>query len=524
MMMTGEAAVGATRGYVCPDRDQLFLLPVCMRDWLAEGHLAWFVLDVVASLDTRALHRRPGGCAGRRPYQPEMMCALLLYGYCTGVRFSRRIEAGCRTDAAFRVISGGLVPDHATIARFVVDHERALEGLFCEGVRLCAAAGLTDLSVLALDGTKIAADAALDQKRGARWIGEELGKLMALTAQDADGSEDWAPGLPGVQQAAQLATPRGREARLRAALAVIEAEDAAQAAQAARWSTAAVASAKHGLKVRGRKPKEPFAALARAETDHAVALERLTAAQALQTRKRAAARRGEKLTGRCRIKRHTDALTRAQTALDSAREAVKHATPTAPAANITDPDSRIMKTQDGWVQGYNAQAIVNQHQIVLACQVSQNAGDVLLYEPMIQTLTDTLTQANVCGEIELVLADAGYWSEHNATTPGPDRLIATMKDHKQRQAARELGHTTGPPPDSTPIDEMEHLLRTPQGAAAYAQRSHLIEPVFADHKHNRQMRSFRRRGLDAARSEWAFMQLAANMLKLHHHQTATASA
>ena len=132
-MMTGEAAAGATRGYVCPDRDQLFLLPVCMRDWLEEGHLAWFVLDVVAAMDTGGLHRRPGGCGGRPPYQPEMMCALLLYGYCTGVRFSRRIEAACRTDAAFRVISGGLVPDHATIARFVVDHERALEGLFCRG-------------------------------------------------------------------------------------------------------------------------------------------------------------------------------------------------------------------------------------------------------------------------------------------------------------------------------------------------------------------------------------------------------
>jgi transposase len=524
MMMTDETPAGATRIYVCPDRDQLFLLPVCMRDWLEEGHLAWFVLDVIASLDTRGLHRRPGGCVGRRPYQPEMMCALLLYGYCTGVRFSRRIEAACRTDAAFRVISGGLVPDHATIARFVVDHERALAGLFVEGVRLCAAAGLTDLSVLALDGTKIAADAALDQQRGAQWIRAELEKLLAVTAQDADGSEEGVLGLPGIEQAAQLSTPAGREARLRAALAVIEAENAAQAAQAARWSTAAAASAKHGMKLRGPKPKEPFAALARAETDHAVALERLTDAQTLQKQKRAAARRGEKLTGRCRIKRHTDALTRAQTALHSAREAVKHATPTALQANVTDPDSRIMKTKDGWVQGYNAQAIVNEHQIVLACQVSQNAGDVQLYQPMIETLTDTLTTANVSGDVELVLADAGYWSEQNATAPGPDRLIATLKDHKQRQAARELGHTTGPPPDSTPIQEMEHLLRTPQGAAAYAQRSHLIEPVFADHKHNRQMRSFRRRGLDAARSEWAFMHLAANTLKLHHHQTALASA
>ena len=183
-----------------------------------------------------------------------------------------------------------------------------------------------------------------------------------------------------------------------------------------------------------------------------------------------------------------------------------------------------MKTKDGWVQGYNAQAIVNQHQIVLACEVSQNAGDVQLYKPMITTLTDTLTAANVAGEVELMLADAGYWSEQNATAAGPDRLIATLKDHKQRRAARDLGHTTGPPPDSTPIEEMEHLLRTPQGAAAYAQRSRLIEPVFGDHKHNRQMRSFRRRGLNAVRSEWSFMHLAGNMLKLYHHNTATAAA
>ena len=138
----GGRSAGACRVYERPERDQLFLMPVCMRDWLEEGHLAWFVLDVVAELDTSALHRRPGGCAGRPPYEPEMMCALLLYGYCCGVRSSRRIEGSCRTDAAFRVICGGLVPDHATIARFVVDQERALEGLFVEGLRLCAAAGL----------------------------------------------------------------------------------------------------------------------------------------------------------------------------------------------------------------------------------------------------------------------------------------------------------------------------------------------------------------------------------------------
>ncbi|MDQ3632645.1 MAG: transposase [Actinomycetota bacterium] len=188
---------------------------------------------------------------------------------------------------------------------------------------------------------------------------------------------------------------------------------------------------------------------------------------------------------------------------------------------MTDPDSRIMKTASGWVQGYNAQAIANKHQIVLACQVSQNAGDVLLYQPMMSLLTDTLTAAGISDPPSLALADAGYWSHDNATAPGPDRLIATMKDHKQRAAARDLGQTTGPPPqDAAPIDAMEHRLRTPEGTAAYAQRSHTIEPVFADRKHNRAMRGFRRRGLDAANSEWAFMSFAANMLKLRQHRAA----
>ncbi len=168
---------GVLREYVCPARDQMFLLPVSMREWIPEGHLAWFVLDVVAEIDTRALHRRPVGAVGRRPYEPEMMLALILYGYCCGVRFSRRLEAACRTDAAFRVICGGLEPDHATIARFVVDHERALEGLFVEGLRLCDAAGLIDLSVVALDGTKIAADASLARNRSGEWIRREVAKL-----------------------------------------------------------------------------------------------------------------------------------------------------------------------------------------------------------------------------------------------------------------------------------------------------------------------------------------------------------
>jgi transposase len=514
---------------VCARREQLFLLPVSMRDWVDQGHLAWFVIDVVGELETGGLHRRPGGAPGRRPYDPEMMCALVLYAYCTGVRSSRRIEAACRTDAAFRVICGGLVPDHATIARFVVDQERALEGLFVSGLRLCAAAGLVDLSVVALDGTKMAADAALDQNRDAAWIRGEVAKLLAVTAAGAERpAGQLAVAGSDAAGAAEPAGSVGRLARLRAALAAIEAEEAAAAAAAAERATAARDAARQGRKLGGRKPTDPAAALARAHADHEAALTRAQAKRAARAAKVAAARAAGRALGGF-APGPDRALERAEAALAAAQEIAQQAAEGAPAAarrvNVTDPDSRIMSTQKGWVQGYNAQAVVTAHQIVLACDVSQHTGDVLLYQPMLSALTDTLVAAGISAPVGLALADAGYWSEDNATVPGPERLIATTKDHKQRRAARALGQTTGPPPEhAAPADAMEHRLRSADGAAAYAQRSHTIEPVFADRKHNRGMRAFRRRGLPAAQSEWAFMHLAGNMLKLRQHRAAAAPA
>jgi transposase len=522
-----DRGAGATRAYVCPPRDQLFLMPVSMRDWLQEGHLAWFVIEVVGELDTSALHRRPGGAPGRPPYDPEMMCALLLYAYCCGMRSSRQIEAACRTDAAFRVICGGLTPDHATIARFVVDHERALEGLFVSGLRVCAAAGLADLSLVAVDGTKMAADAALDQNHAAAWIDREVAKLMAATAADDDQSDIAGQGaLAGVDAttAGALTGQRGRLARLRAAKAVIEAEDAAAAAAAQEKAKAAADAATDARKLRGRKPRDPAAVLARAQADHRVALTRAEAKRAERAAKVAAAEAaGRKLGGFAPGPDRE--LERAEAALTAAQQATEQAEPpVARQANVTDPDSRIMKTAHGWVQGYNAQAIANHHQIVLACDVSQHTGDVLLYQPMMSALADTLAAAGITAPVGRALADAGYWSEDNATAPGPERLIATTKDHKQRRAARDLGHTSGPPPkNAAPLDAMEHRLRTPEAAAAYAQRSCTIEPVFADRKQNRGMRGFRRRGLAAVNSEWAFMHLAGNMLKLRQHRAAAAA-
>jgi transposase len=501
-------------------------MPVSMRDWLEEGHLALFVLDVVGQMDTGVLHRRPGGCPGRPPYQPEMMLALLLYAYCCGIRSSRRIEAHCQTDAAFKVICGGLMPDHATIARFVVEHEPALERLFVEGVRVCAAAGLADLSVVALDGTKIAADASLARNRDADWIRRQIAGLMALTAEDEPLGAGDPDGLAGLEPACEISTPTGRLAKLQAALELIEAEDAAAAEAAAHQVQAAAAAAEQGRHQLGRKPKDPRAALARAEIDYALALKRLEDLQAERERRAAAAARGEKTAGpRLRIDKAQAALEAAEARLAAARAAVEAAPATERRANVTDPDSRIMTTKDGWVQGYNAQAIVNPQQIVLAVEVSQDPADVQLFEPMNDKLTHTLTAVGITAPVELELADAGYCSEANLTCPGPDRLIALAKDHKQQRVLRERGYADGPaPPGLTATEEMEHLLRTPQGIAAYKQRSQLIEPVFGDRKHNRHIRRFRRRGINAVRSEWAFIHLAGNLLKLYQHRAAATTA
>jgi hypothetical protein len=229
-----------------------------------------------------------------------------------------------------------------------------------------------------------------------------------------------------------------------------------------------------------------------------------------------------------RAARHTDDPAAIQAAVDAdrqvaeavaataaARAAAEAAQPTAFKANITDPDSRTMSTATGWVQGYNAQAVVTQGQIIIAGHVSQDRNDVGLYQPMIARTRTILDHLGIDAQIGLVLADAGYWSIDNATAEGPDRLIATDKTHKLRQAARTLGTISGDPPhDATETDKMEHRLRTEQGMADYTKRSHTVEPVFS-FKANHGYTRFRRRGLAAAASEWSLLATVHNLGKLH---------
>ena len=505
--------------YVGGERDQLFLLPVSMRDWLDEGHLAWFVIDVVERVDLTKFHARYRlGGAGRPPYDPKMMLALLFYAYATGMRSSRRIEAACRTDAAFRVIAGGAAPDHSTLAEFVVAHEAAIKDVFFDVLRLCAVAGLVPVERLALDGTKMAADAALDQNRSAQWIRDEVARVVA-DAIATDAAEDAEVGLLGFEQLpVDLATKAGRVARLNAALAQLEAVEAAARAEADEKAARAQQAAAEGRKLNGRKPKGPQARLARAEADHAAAVARAEAKAAARAAKEQAAQaRGHKVAGRA--PGPGTGVERAAAALEAARAAAQDAPEPEPgAANVTDPDSRMMKVPDGFVQGYNAQAMVNERQVVVARDVTQDANDVGQFTPMLRATEESLARAGVTEPVGVVTGDAGYWSEANATAQGPDRLIATQKDWKQRQAARALGTTTGPPPDgATPLEAMEHRLRTPEGAAAYATRSHTVEPVFANSKENRGFRGFRRRGLEAVRSEWSLMMTVQNLRKLYDH-------
>ena len=184
-------------------------------------------------------------------------------------------------------------------------------------------------------------------------------------------------------------------------------------------------------------------------------------------------------------------------------------------ANTTDPESRIMKTAAGWVQGFNAQAAVNAGQVVIAAAVTQDNNDSQQLTPMMNAVQSNADMAALCGPVGVVLADAGYWSDKNASAEGPDRLIATTKDWKQRRKARELGLTEDPPPvGASQLDAMEHRLRTLEGATLYKLRSHTVEPVFGQIKENRGIRRFMRRGHTAAPSEWSLICTTNNILKL----------
>jgi transposase len=438
------------------DRDQLFLMPPALQDWLPEGDLAWFILDAVAQMNLTKIERtyRADGW-GQAAYKPAMMVALLLYAYCLGERSSRRIERLCQRDVAFRVLAANQRPDHTTIARFRQTHETELATLFTQVLRLCAEAGLVKVGIVALDGTKIKADAALAANRTVETIAAEVTRMLT-EAQATDAAEDrqYGPEQRGDELPEALRERQSRLARLQACQERLEQEAAsAVAQQQAKLEARQAEEAATGRKKRGRKPK--------------------------------------------------------------AAEAAADATAK---ANVTDPESRIMKTQAGYVQGYNAQAVVTEAQIIVAAEVTQEENDIKQLHPMLERAQANLKAIKHPQAIGTALADAGYCSEANLTEAdpsGPALLIATNKDWKQRKALREQPTPRGRCPKGlTARDRMERTLLTTRGRRLYKKRGQTVEPVFGQTKSARGCDRFLRRGKAACDSEWKVLCATHNLLKL----------
>jgi transposase len=432
-------------------------MPPSLRDWLPEGDMVWFILDTVKQMDVSSFYhkRRPDGW-GAASYEPSMMVALLLYAYCMGVLSSREIERLCERDIAFKVITANQKPDHASISRFRKDNSKELEGLFVQILRLCAAAGLVKVGTVALDGTKIEANASLAANRTQEHIEKEVAKRLA-EAEATDKKEDKRYGLGkrGDELPEELRDRRSRLERLKACKQRLEREEeAARQKQQGKIEKRQAEEELSGKKRRGRKLKEPD-----------------------------------------------------EIALNEKK------------ANVTDPDSRIMKTRKGFVQGYNGQAVVTEQQIIVAADVTQEENDVKQLQPMLSEAEQNLQAVALEEKIGNAVADAGYLSEDNLaseTEDGPTLYIATKKDHQQRSEADEKPIPEGLMPEGLSLRErMEWRLSTKEGKEIYKKRSPMSEGVYGQIKSCRDIRRFVRKGLEACRSEWKLICGTHNLLKLY---------
>jgi transposase len=499
---------GVAKGFRSVDRGQRFLVPPDMREWLPADHLVWFVLDVVAGLDVSVFRaRRRLGGAGRAAYDPGMLLALLIYAYAVGQRSSRQIERLCHTDVAFRIVCAQDAPDHATIARFRAEHERALDGLFTQVLMVCARAGMGRVGTIALDGTKIAADAALSANRSESRLRRVAADILAEAAA-VDAAEDEQFGdRRGDELPPELADPDGRAARVKAMLEDIAAERAAKLADSdpVRRAAERVEQARDRLARTRATVAERNADRARWEQ-----IIRAEGRRGLPGRMVPVEQHYDVRAAADRLARAEENLTRARQAADSPGEAKR---------NLTDPDSRIMPTRHGWVQGYNCQLVVSSDYLILAADLHNHPIDYHSYPPMIDQATDAARVIRRATgrrtRIGTVLADAGYASTTNLTCPGPDRLIALGTRRQLHTAARDHPTHGGPPPHTTAWQRMNHRLRTPAGATRYKHRAALVEPVHAHLKDRRGLRRFTRRGLTAARSEYRFAAAVTNLLRLH---------
>jgi transposase len=465
------------QNFIGCDRDQVLLMAPSLRDWLPADHLAWFVISAVEGMDLAAfyaVYRLDG--QGRPAHEPAMMVTLLVYAYARGQRSSRRIERACVEDVAFRVIAANVVPDHTTIARFRQRHQDALGGLFGDVLALCAEAGLAGVEVLAVDGTKLHANASGHANRDY----EQLANEILSDAAAVDRAEDERFGdRRGDELPERLTSEGGRRAWLEAAKQRLQARRAAE-----------------GEPVASSRPERLREAKRRLE---------------------------EELEIECRANAAYEAW-RARGVMSNGRRLITPNQPYQPPerpvgrVNVTDPDSKTVKVPKGFIQGYNAQAAVNARQIVIAAELTNDSPDFGLLQPLVEA---ALGELDAIGESALpgvVLADAGYWHHEqmdNLAARGLQVLVAPDAGHRK---------TPRPGRDKGRFAFMRSVLESELGAALYGQRKALIEPVFGHTKFNRRIDRFQRRGIAACRSEWRLICLTHNLAKLHRHQLTITTA
>jgi transposase len=429
---TLRAMAKTYRPYV-PEQD--LLLPPSLREWLPEDHLAFFVSDLIDHLDLSAITAvYEDEERGYPPYHPVMLTKVLVYAYCVGVFSSRRIQRRLVEDVAFRVLAAGNAPDFRTIADFRKTHLAALTGLFAQVLHLARDLGTLRIGRVAIDGSKIKANASKHKAMS-------YGRMQEKRKQLRD--------------------------EVQALLAQAEAADAAE-------------DTEYGADRRG---DELPAELQRRESR----LERIReATRALKARaKDAAAAKGE---------------------------AVESAKPDPKAQyNFTDPESRIMKGPDGFVQGYNVQVAVDERQLIVGQGVTQDTNDKKQLLPMITTIAQQagLTPTHV-------LADAGYCSEENLAAMAETTIDAYISTRKQKHGERPGPCPRGPlPTTATRVDRMSRKLLTKVGAAIYARRKAMVEPVLGQIKQARGFRQFMLRGVRKVRGEWSLVCTTHNILKLY---------
>ena len=495
--------------------EQTTLLPPSPSDWLSDDHQVYFLLDLVDELDLSQvlIPAQSKDPRGEKGFDPRMMTLLLLYAYCVGIVSSRKIERACYEDLAFRLLTGNQQPDHSRISEFRRRNLDALRGLFVQILRLCQKAGMVSLGHVALDGTKVQANASKHKAmshermlRAEKQLQQEINALMRK-AEILDAQEDrrYGKGKLGSDLPDELRRRQDRLARIRQARKEMEAETAAAAARqrheeaeaaTAQATTARDAEASPAEQAELNKKAEAAAAKAKAAREKAIKAAESAGVEPPDLEPLAAVAGGF----------------RAAVAMPRRGLARKaDGTPTNKTQrNFTDPQSHLMQSGGSYLQGYNCQlAVDSNHQVIVAVGVSNQPPDVEHLEPMLERI------AASAGALPTVMTmDAGYWSENNANAcadQGIDAYIATGR----------LPHGQPPPPKRGPLPRdadakarMARKIRSKKGAKIYAQRKAIVEPVNGQIKEVRGLRRLLLQGLEKVNGEWHLIAATHNLLKL----------